>query len=103
MTDATFAEEVLAHDGVVLVEFWAAWAGPCRQLQPVVEELARELSGSVKVVKVDTEESPEVAHRYRISSIPTLLVVRRGEVVATLLGSRSKAAIRETLAGIAAA
>ena len=73
LTDANFEEEVLKHSGPVMVDFWATWCGPCRMLAPVVEELATEYAGRVKVCKLDTDQGPDTSAKYRITSIPTII------------------------------
>jgi thioredoxin len=74
----------------VLVDFWAAWCGPCRAIAPAVEELANEYAGKLKVVKVDVDENPDVSSRYGVQSIPTLLVFKGGEVVERMIGAYPK-------------
>jgi thioredoxin 1 len=86
-TGENWEAEVLAADGAVLVDFWAAWCPPCRMLSPLVDELAREYAGRVKVGKLDVDQSPEVASRYGITSIPSLLVFQGGQVVAQRVGA----------------
>ena len=93
LTDANFDQEVLQSDRPVLVDFWAAWCGPCRAIAPTVEELATEYGGKLKVVKVDVDENPEVSVRYGVQSIPTLLVFKGGDVVERLIGAYPKAVL----------
>ena len=88
--DATFDREVLRADGPVLVDFGAAWCGPCRRLEPIVEQVAKERAGTLKVVKVDIDASPEVARRYGVRAAPTLCVFRGGERTAQHVGLTNK-------------
>jgi thioredoxin 1 len=88
-----FEQEVLKSPIPVLVDFWAPWCGPCKAIGPSVDALAEELAGQLKVVKVNTDEAQEIATRYSVMSIPTLLVIKGGEVVETLIGNQSKQAI----------
>ncbi|MCB5162915.1 thioredoxin TrxA [Marinomonas algarum] len=90
ITDAQFAEEVLNSDMPVIVDFWAPWCGPCKMIAPVLEEVAAEYAGKVKVVKLNVDENQETAPKYNVRGIPTLLVVKGGEVVATKVGAVSK-------------
>ena len=84
-----FQQEVLQSDRPVLVDFWASWCGPCRMVAPIVEEIAEELE-HIKVVKVNVDEEPELAARYQIMSIPTLMVFKNGELVNQALGALPK-------------
>jgi thioredoxin 1 len=88
-----FDQEVIKSAIPVLVDFWAPWCGPCKAIAPSVDALAEELAGKLKVVKVNTDEAPDVAGKYGVMSIPTLLVIKGGEVVETLVGNQSKQAI----------
>ncbi|MCL6616312.1 MAG: thioredoxin, partial [Anoxybacillus ayderensis] len=83
-TDQTFVNEV--KEGVVLVDFWAPWCGPCKMIAPVLEEVDRELGGKVKVVKVNVDDNPETAGKFGVMSIPTLFVFKNGEVVDKTVG-----------------
>ncbi|MPX29203.1 thioredoxin [Moraxella catarrhalis] len=89
-TDASFDTDVLNSDGLVLVDFWAAWCGPCKAIAPVLEELAEDYQGRVKIVKVDVDANPQSAARFGIRSIPTLFVFKNGERVETVVGGRPK-------------
>ena len=90
VTDQSFQAEVLDSQTPVLVDFWAEWCGPCRIIAPMVEEIAAEYKGKLKVVKIDVDESQDVASRYRIQSIPTLLVFKGGEEVDRVIGAVGK-------------
>ena len=94
---ATFATEVLQSDVPVVVDFWAAWCGPCRMVTPELEKLAAAHGSAVKVVKVDVDANPEVAGRYRIQGIPTIALFRNGEVVASSVGAKPYAVIEADL------
>lgn len=89
-TDFNFSNEVLSSETTVLVDFWAPWCGPCRMIAPVVEELAEELNGQLKVVKVNTDENFQVATQYGIRSIPTLGIFKNGRMVDTVIGAVPK-------------
>jgi len=90
VTEQSFDTEVVQSTVPVLVDFWAAWCGPCRAIAPAVEELAQEYAGKLKVVKVDVDENPDVSSRYGVQSIPTLLVFKGGEVVERMIGAYPK-------------
>lgn len=91
VTDQSFESEVLQSAEPVLVDFWAPWCGPCRAVAPTVEAIAQEYAGKVKVVKVNTDESGEVAMKLGITSIPTLMVFKGGQMVERIVGNRPKA------------
>jgi thioredoxin 1 len=97
VTDATFAGEVLGADVPVLVEFWAEWCGPCRMVTPVLAELAAELEGRLRVVKVDIDANPATAGSQRIMAAPTMILYRGGQAVASLVGARPKSAVLAAL------
>jgi thioredoxin 1 len=90
ITDANFQNEVLNSDKPVLVDFWAVWCGPCKMIAPVVEELAGELDGKLKVTKMDVDANPQTAMQYGIRSIPTLLIFKGGQVVEQIIGAVPK-------------
>jgi thioredoxin 1 len=87
LTEATFDEILATTDELLLVDFWAPWCGPCRAISPVLEALERDAAGRVKVVKVNVDEEPGLASRYAIRSIPTILFVKGGRVVDTVIGA----------------
>ncbi len=93
VTDASFAEEVLSSDVPVLVDFWAEWCGPCRQVAPILDEIATQYGEQIKIVKLNVDENPQTPAQYRVTGIPTLNVYQGGEVVKTIVGAKPKAAL----------
>ncbi|MBI5181238.1 MAG: thioredoxin [Nitrospirae bacterium] len=94
---SSWDKEVLQADKLVLVDFWAAWCGPCQVVAPVVEELATEYSGKVKIMKLNTDENPEIAGKYRIMGIPTLMFFKNGKIADQIVGAASKSQLKAKL------
>lgn len=97
ITDANFETEVLKSDKPVLVDFWAVWCGPCQMQGPIVEEVAKDLSGKAVVGKMNVDENPAVAQKFGIMSIPTLMIFKGGAVVKQFIGVQSKEALMSEL------
>jgi thioredoxin 1 len=97
LSDSTFDTEVVKADKPVLVDFWAPWCGPCRMLSPLVDELAKEYDGKIKVGKINTDDNAQVATQFRISAIPTLLFFKGGKVIDQLVGVHPKTEIKKRL------
>jgi thioredoxin 1 len=102
VTDSTFAQEVLQSTSPVLVDFWADWCGPCKAIAPIVEDLAREYEGRLKVMKLDVDENPRTASAYRVQSIPTLMVFKDGEPAERIVGAVPKPVIVDKLQSVVA-
>ena len=94
VTSDAWEKEVLQAEGLVLVDFWAVWCGPCQMVAPVVEELASEYKGQMKVAKLNTDENPDVASKYRIMGIPTLMFFKNGAAVDQVVGAVPKAQLK---------
>ncbi|MGK7917105.1 MAG: thioredoxin [Prochloraceae cyanobacterium] len=97
VTDASFKDDVLDSEIPVLVDFWAPWCGPCRMVAPVVDEIAEQYAGQVKVVKLNTDENPNVASQYGIRSIPTIMIFKGGQKVDMVVGAVPKTTLANTL------
>jgi len=98
VTDASFAADVEQASVPVLVDFWAEWCGPCRMMNPILEEFAAAHAGRIKVVKLNVDDNPEASQRFKVLSIPTMLVFQDGQVVKQMVGAMSKQRLEEALA-----
>jgi thioredoxin 1 len=96
-TDGDFDATVKAHEGLALVDFWAAWCGPCRMVAPVLDELAEEYDGKIRIFKLDVDANPRSASAYSIRSIPSILFFKGGQVVDTILGAVPKSKLKEKI------
>ena len=101
VTDSTFASEVEAASTTVVVDFWAPWCGPCRMIAPILDEIAAEKSGAVKIAKINVDENPETSARFGIRAIPTLLLFKNGQVAGQVVGMTSKRDLLEKIDAIA--
>ncbi len=90
VNDANFQDEVIQSDKPVIVDFWAIWCGPCKMIAPIIEELAKDYDGKLKVAKIDVDSNPQTAMKYGIRSIPTLLIFKGGQVVEQIIGAVPK-------------
>ncbi|TCJ00566.1 thioredoxin [Aeromicrobium sp. IC_218] len=97
VTDADFQSKVLEADGPVLVDFWASWCGPCRQVAPILEEIATEKGEKLTIVKMDADANPVTPAQYRVTGLPTINLYYKGEVVKSIVGVRPKSAILSEL------
>ncbi|WP_318010985.1 thioredoxin [Clostridium estertheticum] len=97
VNDKNFDEEIGNSENIVVVDFWAPWCGPCRMLSPVIEELAKEMGKEVKFAKVNVDENPMISSKYRIASIPTVMVFSKDTVKDTMVGFRPKADIKKII------
>ncbi|WP_013324419.1 thioredoxin [Gloeothece verrucosa] len=97
VTDDSFKQEVLESEIPVLVDFWAPWCGPCRMVAPVVDEIAEQYAGQIKVVKLNTDDNPNIASQYGIRSIPTLMIFKGGNKVDMVVGAVPKTTLSNTL------
>jgi thioredoxin 1 len=97
LSDATFDESVLGSDVPVVIDFWAEWCGPCKMIAPVLEDIANENKGKLSVAKLNVDDNPDIARRYEVLSIPTLLVFADGELRKRLVGAKGKAQLLQDL------
>ncbi len=97
VTEANFDEQVLRSELPVLVDFWAEWCAPCRQLAPTIKEIASDYGDQIRVAKVDADASPALTARYNVQALPTVLFFRKGEVAAALVGNQPKSALQKQL------
>jgi thioredoxin 1 len=95
VTDASFESDVLQSEVPALIDFWAAWCGPCKMIAPLLEELSDEYAGRIKVCKIDVDSNPETAAKFNVRGIPTLLVFKNGSIEATKVGALSKSQLVE--------
>ena len=98
VSDSTFEAEVLKANGPVVVDFWAEWCGPCRQIGPALEEISSSLNGKVTILKLNVDENPDLAMKYQITSIPAMKVFNKGQVETTIIGAKPKFALEKDLA-----
>jgi thioredoxin 1 len=101
LTEQTFDETLSTHDGILMVDFWAEWCGPCRAIAPLLDALVQESVGQVGLAKVNVDDNPGLAARYGIRSIPTILLVKQGKVVDQIIGAVPRAKIKEKLDALA--
>lgn len=95
VSDASFAEDVLNSDKPVLVDFWAEWCGPCKQIGPALEDISEDLADRIKIAKVNIDDSPETPGKFHVRGIPTLMIFKGGQVVATKVGAMTKSKLTE--------
>ena len=97
VSDADFAQEIEQHEGLAMVDFWATWCGPCQIVAPTVEQLAQEYAGRLKVAKLDVDQSPQTAVKFRVRSIPSILFFRQGQLVDTVVGAVPKSQLTDRI------
>ena len=95
VTDASFSEDVLESDKLVLVDFWAEWCGPCKQIAPALEDISEEMGDRIKIAKVNIDESPDTPGKFHVRGIPTFMIFKEGQVVATKVGAMTRSKMTE--------
>jgi len=95
VSDASFADDVLKSDKPVLVDFWAEWCGPCKQIGPALEDISEDMGDRIKIAKVNIDESPDTPGKFHVRGIPTLMIFKEGQVVATKVGAMTKSKLTE--------
>ncbi|HMA51738.1 MAG TPA: thioredoxin TrxA [Magnetospirillaceae bacterium] len=100
VTDTSFDSDVLKAEGAVLVDFWAEWCGPCKQIAPALEELSQELGGKVTITKVNIDDNPGTPGKYGVRGIPTLMIFKNGQVAATKVGALPKSKLKEWIESV---
>lgn len=95
VTDASFKEDVLDSSGLVLVDFWAEWCGPCKQIAPALDEISQEMGENLKIAKINIDENPNTPTKYGVRGIPTLMLFKDGQIAATKVGASPKSAIED--------
>ncbi len=102
VSSQTWEQEVLKAQGAVMVDFWAPWCGPCKMIAPIVEDLAREYAGKIKICKLNTDENPDIGSRYQIMGIPSLLFFKEGVVKDKIVGAASKKTLQDKIDSVIA-
>lgn len=97
ITNKNYKEEVLDSDKLVLIDFYADWCGPCRMMSPIIDEISEELKDKIKVGKINVDENQDLAMEYSVMSIPTILIIKKGEVIKTFIGARDKEEIKNAI------
>ena len=97
LNKSNFQTEIKEYEGLAIVDFFATWCGPCKMLTPIIDKLAEQFDGKVKIVKVDIDESPELAQEYKVMSVPTVIFLENGEVLETLIGVQNNAKLVELI------
>jgi thioredoxin 1 len=100
LTEATFAEEINAADEAVVVDFWAEWCGPCKMVSPILDEIASENAGKLRVAKVNVDDNPALAQQFNVMSIPTLIVFKDGDEIQRVVGAKGKAQLLEDFSSV---
>jgi len=100
VTDTSFDSDVLKAEGAILVDFWAEWCGPCKQIAPALEELSQELGGKVTIAKVNIDDNPQTPGKYGVRGIPTLMIFKNGQVAATKVGALPKSKLKEWIESV---